>query len=168
MQAVHETGHVIGALLSGGKVERVVLYPLTISRTDLSENPHPLFVVWAGPIFGVIVPLLLWAFVVCIRGTAAFVFRYFAGFCLVVNGIYISCGSFDRVGDCGQMLLHGSSIWELWFFGLLTVPVGLTLWHKQGVHFGLGASKEAVRRDVAWGTLAVFVLLVVLGFLVGE
>jgi len=47
MQAVHELGHVIGAYATGGKVARVVLYPLTISRTELSENPHPLLVVWA-------------------------------------------------------------------------------------------------------------------------
>ena len=36
MQAVHESGHALGALLSGGRVARVVLHPLTISRTDLS------------------------------------------------------------------------------------------------------------------------------------
>jgi len=33
MQAVHEFGHVLGAWLTGGRVERVVLSPLTISRT---------------------------------------------------------------------------------------------------------------------------------------
>ena len=35
MQAVHELGHAIGAWISGGHVERVVLHPLTISRTDV-------------------------------------------------------------------------------------------------------------------------------------
>ena len=49
MQAVHESGHVLGASLTGGRVGRVVLYPLTISRTDLIDNPSPLIVVWAGP-----------------------------------------------------------------------------------------------------------------------
>ncbi len=37
--AVHELGHVIGAIGSGGSVSRVVLHPLTISRTDVSPNP---------------------------------------------------------------------------------------------------------------------------------
>ena len=36
MQAVHEAGHVLGARVTGGRVERIVLYPLTISRTDLA------------------------------------------------------------------------------------------------------------------------------------
>jgi hypothetical protein len=48
MQAVHESGHVLGAWLTGGQVARVVLNPLTISRTDVRENPKPLIVVWAG------------------------------------------------------------------------------------------------------------------------
>jgi hypothetical protein len=29
----------------------------TISRTDLSFNPHPLLVVWAGPVLGVLLPM---------------------------------------------------------------------------------------------------------------
>jgi hypothetical protein len=42
MQVVHELGHVTGAKLSGGQVVRVVLHPLTISQTQIGENPHPL------------------------------------------------------------------------------------------------------------------------------
>lgn len=42
MQAVHEAGHVLGALVSGGSIKQVVLHPLTISRTDLAMNPAPL------------------------------------------------------------------------------------------------------------------------------
>jgi hypothetical protein len=60
MQAVHELGHIVGAFLSGGMVERVVLHPFTISRTDLSHNPSPALVAWAGPICGVLLPLALW------------------------------------------------------------------------------------------------------------
>jgi len=60
MMAVHEFGHVIGALTSGGVVERVVLYPLTISRTDVSPNPNPSIVVWLGPILGCVIPVCVW------------------------------------------------------------------------------------------------------------
>jgi len=45
MMAVHEFGHVVSAFASGGAVERVVLHPLTISRTDVSPNPNPSIVV---------------------------------------------------------------------------------------------------------------------------
>jgi hypothetical protein len=167
MQAVHESGHVIGAWLTGGRVERVVLHPFTISRTDLADNPRPLFVVWAGPVIGVMVPLLLWAGAAAIRMPGAFVLRFFAGFCLLANGIYIGVGSFDRVGDCGQMLRYGSEPWHLWAFGAVTAPFGLLLWHRLGPPFGLGSAKGQVSRGIAYGTLVVCLALLVLGFGVG-
>jgi len=40
MQALHETGHVLGAWLTGGQVVKLVLNPLAISRTDVSPNPR--------------------------------------------------------------------------------------------------------------------------------
>src|SRR2546426_8584056 len=61
MQAVHEMGHVLVARVTGGEVVKVALHPLIVSRTDLGENPHPLAVVWGGPLVGSILPLLLFA-----------------------------------------------------------------------------------------------------------
>ena len=104
MMATHELGHVVGAMVSGGQVERVVLHPLTISRTDVKPNPNPLLVVWAGPLLGCMLPLVIGLAVPkrfgVVRNTALF----FAGFCLLANGVYIGFGAFDSVGDCGEML----------------------------------------------------------------
>ena len=167
MQVVHECGHVLGAWLTGGQVGRVVLHPLTISRTDVVENPCPLLVVWAGPVVGVAIPLLLWAIAAVARLSVTFLFRFFAGFCLIANGLYIGIGSFDRVGDCGEMLRHGSAMWHLWIFGAVTTPAGLFMWHRQGSRFGLGAAKGQVSRNAAWGSLLACAALLVLGFAVG-
>jgi hypothetical protein len=166
MQAVHEFGHVLGAWLTGGRVARVVLYPLTISRTDLADNPVPLAVVWSGPVFGVVLPLALWGVAAGLGVTGAFVLRFFAGFCLIANGAYIGGGSFDGTGDCGEMLRHGSALWQLWLFGAVTVPAGLGLWHRLGPHFGLGPARERVSPGVAYGSLVACVGLLVLGFVV--
>ena len=127
MQMVHEFGHVLGAWLSGGSVRLVALNPFSISRTELADNPQPLVVVWAGPVVGVTLPLLVWAIAKIARLGGRFVLRFFAGFCLVVNGLYIGIGSFNRIGDCGEILRHGSQLWQLWLFGLLTAPVGVWL-----------------------------------------
>ena len=109
MQTVHEFGHVLGAWLTGGRVQRVVLHPLTISRTDLAENPKPLIVAWGGPVLGAAIPVLLWALaaITCLPGQRFL--QFFAGFCLIANGVYIGIGSFEAAGDCGDMLRHGSS-----------------------------------------------------------
>src|ERR1700675_4207184 len=89
MQEVHESGHVLGAAFSGGRVSWVVLHPLTISRTDLSYNPRPLVVVWSGPVVGVLLPLALWGVAAWLRIPGTFVLRFFGGFCLLANGLYI-------------------------------------------------------------------------------
>jgi len=166
MQAVHELGHITGAWITGGRVAKVVLYPLTISRTDLADNPHPLIVVWAGPIFGSLLPLGLWILIRARRVAEAFLLRFFAGFCLLANGLYIGVGSFDRVGDCGQMLRHGSAAWQLWLFGAVTAPGGLLLWHRLGSAFGLGPAKKPVSRRAALTSSAAFVILLLIGFAV--
>jgi hypothetical protein len=168
MQAVHEFGHVVGAWLTGGRIEKIVLYPLTISRTDLAANPRPLIVVWAGPAIGVALPLLIWSLAAVTKLPGAFVLRFFAGFCLIANGAYISGGSFDRIGDCGVMLHYGSPIWQLWLFGAVTAPIGLWLWHRQGPRFGLGNANGVVNRRVMFVMLAVCLAMVGIEFAAGN
>jgi hypothetical protein len=167
MQAVHELGHVLGALLSGGRVAQVVLNPLTISRTDLSYNPHPLVTVWSGPIFGALLPLTLWGLVQTFKFREAFLLRFFAGFCLVANGVYIGAGSFDRIGDCGEMLRHGSQPWQLWLFGLATTPFGIWLWHRQGPHFGFGEARGNIDKRACYVSVAACAFFLVLGVVIG-
>ncbi|WP_373650966.1 hypothetical protein [Schlesneria sp. DSM 10557] len=162
MQQVHELGHVVGAILTGGTVKRVVVHPAAISRTDLATNPKPLLVAWAGSLFGAVAPTCFWGMLSLLRVPGAFVMRFFAGFCLIANGAYIAFGSLPRIGDSADLLSHGAPIWLLWFFGAVTIPLGLLLWNGQGVHFGLGATPHRVSPPIAWGTFfACFVFLLV-------
>ena len=167
MQAVHEAGHVLAAWATGGRVARVVLHPLTISRTDLAVNPNSGVVAWGGPVGGVVLPLLVWAAAAGLQRPGAFVLRFFAGFCLVANGVYLGLGSFSHVGDCGEMLRHGSMLWQLWLFAAITTPLGLWLWHGQGRHFGLGSKSAPMDPRVVYGTLAAGLMLALLAVAVG-
>lgn len=116
---------------------------------------------------GVAAPLLLWGVAAAARVSWAFVPRFFAGFCLLANGLYIGVGSFGRVGDCNEMLRHGSELWHLWLFGVITAPAGLWLWHRQGLHFGLGPARGQVNRGAAYGSLIACLALLVVGLVVG-
>jgi hypothetical protein len=145
----------------------VVLHPLTISRTDLAANPRPLLVVWAGPVLGCLFPLAAWVVAAILRWRWAYLLRFFAGFCLIANGAYIAVGAFDQIGDAGVMLRHGSPLWVLVFFGAMTAPVGLWLWHRQGPHFGLGLARGQVSTVAAYGCLAALVVLIILGLAIG-
>jgi len=144
MQVVHEFGHVLGARATGGEVSKVALHPLILSRTDVGPNPHPLVVVWAGPVVGAVLPLLAWLAARACKAPGLYLFRAFAGFCLIANGLYIA--AFPPVSplDPGVMVDNGSPRWLLLLFGLVTVPSGFYLWHRQGEHFGLGESKGRV------------------------
>lgn len=165
MMATHELGHVVGAMISGGKIERVVVHPLTISRTDVSPNPTPLMVVWMGPIVGCMLPLMLGAFVpkqlVAFRNVAMF----FAGFCLLANGAYIAIGSVDRVGDCGEMLKHGSPQWILVAFGVLAISAGMFVWHRLGSLKNFISDPQLVDPTMAYGSTLIATCLAGAGFL---
>ena len=168
MQAVHELGHVIGAAASGGTVNKVVLYPTAISRTDVRPNPHPLVEVWSGAALGAILPLIAFLAAAMLRCPGLYLFRFFAGFCLVANGVYLGLGSFQGIADAGELLMHGAARWQLVLFGIATVPLGLYLWHGQGRHFGFGEARGKVSRAATVVSLSLFVVVVVVEMLIGS
>lgn len=139
MMVVHEAGHVIHAWLSGGTVSRVVLSPISLSRTDLSTNPSPLFVVWGGAVWGTLVPLVLWLAVR--RHPLGFLARFFAGFCLLANGAYLAAGAVMPVGDAEEMLRLGCPRAVLLVAGVPLVIAGFACWNGLGRSFGLGTQK---------------------------
>jgi hypothetical protein len=130
MMAVHELGHVLGAIATGGTVTNVSIPLLGFSRTDVSPNPWPQVEVWCGPIIGAALPLVLaWAL---LRTRARIVALLFAGWCLIANGAYIGIGWIDRVGDAGELVRHGTSTSLLIAFGVAACGVGLYIWHLLG------------------------------------
>jgi hypothetical protein len=167
MQAVHELGHVAFALATGKMIGKVVLHPLSISRTDLADYSRPLQFVWAGPLIGVLLPLALWVISKATKLKWAYLPQFFAGFCLISNGVYIGIGSLMRVGavqgigDAGDMLREGSPIWLLWLFGIITVPLGFYLWNKLGPYFGLGHAHGNVDPRTAYYSCALSIIVVI-------
>ncbi|HLQ45821.1 MAG TPA: hypothetical protein VK137_13875, partial [Planctomycetaceae bacterium] len=134
---------------------------LAISRTDVSNNRNPLIVIWAGPILGVLLPLIVFVVLKRAKWASWPLAKFFGGFCLAANGAYIGCGSFERIGDAGDLLRHGSPAWTLWLFGIVTVPFGFWMWNGLGPFFGMSAAKGEVNRRLAYlsaGLLALTVL----------
>lgn len=162
MQAVHELGHVLGALLTGADIQKVYLHPLTFSRTELvSNNPHPLIVVWLGPIVGSFLPLITFLIAKACKTPGIYLFRFFAGFCLIANGVYIAFGPDTGALDTGLMLSHGVARWQMVAFGLGAIVPGFLLWHGQGNHFGLGSSKGVVDKRAVIVSVSLFIFVIV-------
>jgi hypothetical protein len=132
MMAVHESGHVLHAWLSGGHVQRVMLPLAGFSRTDVDPNPSPTFVTWGGPIWGCVWPLLAWLVIHLIHRRTWPSFRFFVGFCLIANGAYLGAGWAAHSGDARDLVMMGTPKVVLVAFGAVMVPVGLWIWHRLG------------------------------------
>ncbi|MFV0445798.1 MAG: hypothetical protein ACK5Q5_19650 [Planctomycetaceae bacterium] len=158
MQDTHELGHVLAAWTTGGAVKQVHLQPLTISSTEVRPNPSPLIVTWAGPMFGIAAPVLLWGLSAMVGWTGAYLLRFWAGFCLVANGAYLGAALLQPVGDALVLLQHGTPLWVLVVWGWLTVPGGVALWHSQARYFNRRDAPVNPRH--AWGLLVIFIVCV--------
>lgn len=168
MMLVHELGHCVGAWLTGGTVQRVIFHPLRFTETVVDPNPRPLLVVWAGPIVGVVLPLVVWMVMQIARAPGRDVARFCAGFCLLANGAYIGAGSFDRIADAGTMMFYGSPAWTLWLFGVATAPAGLAMWHRLGAAFDIGKDRKPANAAMIAGVWLLLTVVVTIGLVVGE
>ena len=168
MMLVHEAGHVVGALVTGGTVRNVVWHPLVISRTDVKPNPSPLVVVIAGPVVGSLLPLAGYLAMRFLSLRSSQLAGFFAGFCLIANGCYISIGSFQSVGDAGDMLELGTPQWLMVLVGLMAAAGGLAIWNQISPRLGFGRAPEQIPpRDVLISVL-IALLLCIAGFAFGN
>lgn len=162
MMAVHEFGHVLNAYLSGGRVSRLVLDPSDISHTELSANPHPMFVAWGGVVWGTAIPATLLLLARAGRSELRHLASFFGGFCLVANGAYLVAGVATRAGDPGDLLRLGASRGSVLAAGLLASILGLALWHRLGSGFGFPVHRAPGIYGTTAALLALLCVCVVL------
>lgn len=144
MQAVHEFGHLLAAVLTSEQISVVNLHPLQLSFTLLASHRYSITFLWAGPILGVLLPLFLWQLTKIMMRGWSHVFRFFTGFCLIANGAYLGSAAFAAYGDAKGLLQHEVSIFWLLAFAVITIPTGFYLWNGQGRYFGLGKHANQV------------------------
>ena len=129
MMATHELGHIVGAVVTGGIVQRVEFPLFGFSRTVVEPSPRPMIEVWMGPIVGAVLPMVM-MMVFRRRDVMHAAARYFAGFCLIANGAYLGVGVFLGAGDAGDLVMLGAARWLLMLFGMVATSAGLWVWHR--------------------------------------
>jgi hypothetical protein len=157
---VHEFGHILVGWATGASLSHVTLHPLQISWSAFAPNPHPQLVAWGGPLLGALLPLGFLAVARAFRASGIYLFRFFAGFCLVANGLYILIDAFDRGGDAGILLRERASLWQIILFGLMAAPLGFWFWHGLGPHFGLGSARGRVSPRAAFVSATLLVIVI--------
>ena len=101
-----------------------------------------------GPLFGVIFPFIIFLIFRISKFKQVFLFRFFAGFCFVANGVYISYVQPEGSLDPAIMLANGTPKWVIILFGVIMVASGLFLWHGQRKHFGLAKEKGKIELSI--------------------
>jgi hypothetical protein len=132
MLAVHELGHVVHAMISGGQVQRVVFPLFGFSQTIVSPNPQEQFVLWGGLLWGAALPGIVTVAVWLARHRAPEWLRFFAGFCLIGNGGYLLVGWFDRHSgaDPAELRRLGVPVAVMIALGGASIGAGLAIWHR--------------------------------------
>ncbi len=157
MMYMHEFGHILFAIFTGAHISRVDLAPWQFSYTQLTYNPYPLVVTWAGLCIGALIPVLIWW---CWRRwqlAGEYLARFFAGFCLIANGTYWAGGVWLEAGDAADAVRFGTPTWVCVLTGVTCVVVGLYFWDGLRGHLGRGKADGHVDPRVV---LAFLVLLV--------
>lgn len=101
-----------------------------------------------------------------LKASTSYLFTFFAGFCLIANGVYLALGSFEGIADAGDMIWLGTPQWVLIVFGLLTAPFGFWLWHLASPELGFGKQPKRVSKQHAYGLAVAATLVVILAFLI--
>ena len=163
MQILHESGHVFHCVVSGGKISQVVLHPLAVSRTEYSKNEWPQFVAWGGIIWGSIIPIVLFVAMQMRRSDLTYLARFFAGFCLISNGVYFVVATIDLGADPGDLVRFGAPRPVVGAVGGLLTLLGFVLWNGLGRSFGLGVPNH--RTSVA---MSIAILMLATGIAIAE
>jgi hypothetical protein len=133
MMVVHEAGHILGCLFTGAEIERVILWPWTISQTVRSGSSAPAVDTWLGPLFGALAPIAMYLPFHRKSSIGMRMLGFFSGFCLISNGLYLGLGWIERVGDTGDLMRLGASPILLSSIGVLLFAAGLYIWHLESL-----------------------------------
>ncbi len=123
---VHELGHIASGLINSATIEAIELRPWRLSYTMLSGSKRPLVDIWAGVVIGGYLPLVLLLVPTGRRIRKGLTF--FAGFCLIANGVYIGIGWLGPYGDTKEMMQMHTPVWVMIVFSLVSCTAGLWLW----------------------------------------
>lgn len=130
MTFTHETGHIVGGLMSGGELVSADLAPWRMPYSIFDPDPRPLVTLWSGPLLGVAVPLLA---AICIRRDWCWFLAYF---CMLANGSYLALAwwSGEPLLDTSKLLAHGAH------------PLTIALYCAATLGWGYPGFRRACRR----------------------
>ncbi len=157
MTVSHELGHVIGGTASGAVLSALEIRPWQLPYTLFASDPNPQVTLWAGPIIGGAVPLLL---AVC---TGKSMIWFIAWFCVLANAVYLLVGYFsgDAQLDSTKILAAGTPTIVLLLFVTMTGPVSYVAFRQQCIRVMSNPQSAMSQRTWRLSAASLLVLVVV-------
>jgi hypothetical protein len=160
---LHESGHALATLLTGGKISSLVINPLGWSYVvyESSILPQPLFTAWGGILFSTIASIiLLW--IALQFQNPYWVFIGFVGiFILLSNGMNFMMGLIYSTGDPALLYEYGVPIWIILLVGCLSAFGGVLLAILFQPFIGITPGDSFLRRLFILGSGIIFYRLLV-------
>jgi hypothetical protein len=156
MTVTHELGHVVAGVVGGARLTELEVRPWHLPHSILVNDHYPLLTLWAGPVLGCAIPLM----VASITGRPAC--KFVAWFCLVANATYLLLGYFsgDAHLDSTKMLRAGARPLELLGATLVALPIGYVKFRKACVELITGQDPPITRRGLYISTAALLIVIV--------
>ncbi len=132
---IHEFGHGINVLATGGSIGRISISPLSWSYISYAGGGEARATTWGGFLWETILPLLIFLGLWCIKSRASFWALLLAMVALATTAIYMLVGAFLDIGDAGFLVRVGLPTWPFVAIGagllllclLLALPLGTLL-----------------------------------------
>lgn len=127
---IHEMGHVLAAIGTGGKLAVVDVRPWRFSTTLVSPNPFPSVVVWSGLLMGWLVPLVslpFWKMKSSCQSQVLAIgplLKTWSAFCWLSMGSYLALALGESFSDSGMLLREGWSPVVLCVTGIVVAVIG--------------------------------------------
>lgn len=130
MTLTHELGHIIGGWLGGATLTDHDLAPWHLPYSTHSPDPIPLLTLWAGPMLGVLVPVV---FALAVRRKWVW---FIADFCVLANGAYLALAwaSGDRLLDTPRLLEAGTPPFTIALYCSVAIGLGYVRFRRDCVH----------------------------------
>lgn len=165
MTLSHELGHVAAGLIGGGRLQHLELRPWRLPHSMFVGDRHPLITLWAGPLLGSAVPMLVAS---RMRRPAT---TFIAWFCVTANAAYLllGCLSGDAELDSGRMIALGLAPAAVFGPAALALPIGYWGFRRSCLKLLSGGADVGSRRGLALGVIALaaaVILQAVVGSLV--
>lgn len=143
MCLTHETGHLLGGWLAGATLVAYDLAPWRLPYSIHDPDPDPLGTLWAGPLFGMVTPVLV---AVPIRRDRVW---FVADFCLLANGSYLALGGVwgERWHDTQRLLAAGASPWLIGVTAGIATVIGYLRFRRDWMALWSTSAGPAIRRE---------------------